>query len=164
MNRVLSSDCNRERTCGRLRALGIFAAAVFAATGCERSAEHLIPGQVTVYFESFDTGAAPSDITFSLTNGLHHPIYVRGERTLFRTIRMSRPNAAVSCTGPRDHSFVEMGIDFAFPHPKSIVVSPGDRVRVVVSVTSLDGYRGSRCQITLALNEDDSIGPVVFRP
>jgi len=147
-----------------------FACAVLVglvAVSCGPAPNHPAHGEITVKFEdASDSDGGFSEITFTLSNGTDHPIYVRGERTFLGAVRMSRPEVEVFCMQRERGSTDEMGLGFGFADrdKRTIKISAGDHLRVIIPTRPMYFYKNGSCYMQLTLNDGTTVELSEFRP
>lgn len=159
---------SRVRVLRSIRECYLVAAIVLASGGCAPAEAPPVRGRIDLKFEGVSkSDARSSEVTFILANGLDRAIYIRGDRTFSRAIRMLRPDADISCTVTDSASArTEVGIDFGFADrdTKFFEVSPNERVTVVIPTQPLQSYKSGRCYIKLISKEGTTVGPIEFQP
>ncbi len=107
-----------------------------------------------------------SVVNFTLKNGYSRPVYMSGERTSSRAIRVVRPVADVGCSPASDAYLTEAGREFDFNARKArfIKIPPGEEVKVLTPTMSLKKFKGGSCSISLVLKDGTRVGPIEFQP
>jgi len=150
----------RPNACGSVwaRTFCVIAAIGIALVACKPTAKVPLSGRVSLEYSS----TSESNILFSLANGSSQPIGFRGwsavltDTTPIYSGECDDPRRAVSTTivGPaRDRS-----------RPKIVEVSPGMLLRLAIPSDDFRQYKGSRCRLTLRLEDGSMVQSTEFNP
>lgn len=133
---------------------------VIATSACSPQWDPKYDGRISLTLER----VSDADVTFTLVNGLHHPIAVRGSRTLLRTIRSWPMDTSIRCAADAHSRSESEPIGVADGAPDKFELAYREHVRLVVPSSLPHRFRGGMCDISLFLEHGVVLGPVPFRP
>jgi hypothetical protein len=144
-DRCISKIRFRTRSCGWVVVTAI------ALVGCGHAEEPPARGKIKVIFEgTSDSDARASEASFTIANGVDRTISIRGFRAP-SAIRMSGSDAAITCAPADDSSLSEVTNSLGYGGNDVVDVSPGKRLKIVVTTRPLKEFIGGRCTLKLAL-------------
>jgi hypothetical protein len=130
--------------------------------GCAPAGEQATPGEIGLKFER----VSDAELTLTLANGLERTVYIQGDRTFLRAIRVWPPEGEVSCQARGSTAVTtelgtlspgSIGTEFA-------AIQPNTRARIVIPTTLPQRFKGGSCSVYLHLKDDTHVGPVEFQP
>lgn len=120
---------------------------VLVLTGCRREEPAVVSNDVLLEYE----GMSESDVTFTLVNGLDHPITVRGTRTLFMNLRTWPGTTNIQCSSAIDGTSESEPLSIHDGDSGFFKVEPGDRTTLIVETKLAQRFKGDVCTIRLIM-------------
>jgi hypothetical protein len=135
-------------------------AMVVVLVGCAPAGEPPTSGEIRLQFAQ----KSEKDLTLTLANGLDRTVYVLGDRTLLRAIRVWPPEAEVSCRASGSTAVTTEVLILSQSGSEYVAIAPGKRVKIVIPTSLPHQSKGGFCDVYLDLKDGTKVGPLAFRP
>jgi hypothetical protein len=151
----------RNAVCSSLLVVCSVLVVALALVACRPAAEVPQSGRVSLEYSS----TSERDYLFSLANGTSQPVTFRGWSAMFESTTPSPEVYSSWCYSSQSSSGVLVGpafVDGGSP-PQLIEVSPGEQLRLAIR-SDFHQFRGSRCRLSLRLEDGSMVESGDFKP
>ena len=142
------------------RTYGWLVTMVVILVGCAPAGEPPTRGEISLQFEQM----SEEGLALTLANGLDRTVYILGDRTFLRAIRVWPPEGEVSCQASASSALTTEVVSLSGSGSKFMAIAPDKRVKIFIPTTLSRPSKGGFCRIYLHLKDGTRVGPVKFRP